>query len=81
MVPGTSSTRVNRPHPVPAARSGSRAGVAVAVTVGGPVGVFAVGFGTALNARVTGWLVLVLLVGAGCYGIVRWVLRSWTGSR
>ncbi|SCL66987.1 hypothetical protein [Micromonospora peucetia] len=83
MVSGTSSTQFHRPRATPAAArsKGSRAGVAVAVTVGGPVGVFAAGFGMARDAQLTAWLLLALLITASGYGIVRLVLRSVAGSR
>ncbi|WP_229405768.1 MULTISPECIES: hypothetical protein [Micromonospora] len=55
--------------------------MAVGLTVGGPVVVFATGFGLARDAQVTGWLLLALLIAAGGYGIVRWLLRSRAGRR
>jgi hypothetical protein len=66
-------------HATPPA--GTRAGRAVAFTVGGPAGVFATGYGMARDAQLTAWLLLILLIGSACYVVMRWVLRSWAGPR
>ncbi len=77
------SEQIDRPRVAAAAvgAKDSRAGLAVGLTVGGPVVVFATGFGLARDAQVTGWLLLALLIAAGGYGIVRWLLRSRAGRR
>ncbi|MER7271360.1 hypothetical protein ABT344_24050 [Micromonospora carbonacea] len=77
------SEQIDRPRVAVAAvgSKDSRAGLAVAVTVGGPVVVFATGFGLARDAQVTGWLLLALLIVAGGYGMVRWLLRFRAGRR